>query len=50
MWQFYKLKLLSEFKYENDYLKLGNVLLMAFMFGPGIPIMMPMAFIYVILD
>ena len=50
MWQFYKLTLQSEFKHELDYLKLGNVLLMAFMFGPGIPIMMPMAFIYVFLN
>jgi len=30
--------------------KLGNVLLMAFMFGPGIPIMFPMAFLYVVFN
>lgn len=47
MWEYYKLKLQSDFLHELDYTKLGNVLLMAFMFGPGIPIMFPMAFLYV---
>lgn len=30
--------------------KLGNVLLMAFLFGPGIPIMFPLALIYVLIN
>ena len=50
MWQYYQIILQSEFQHELIFEELGMVLLMAFMFGQGIPIMMPIAFIYIFLN
>lgn len=47
MWQYFNSELGNEFLIENDLFKLGNVLLITFMFGPGIPILFPLALIYV---
>lgn len=50
MWQYYNSELGAPWLFENNLFKLGNVLLMAFMFGPGIPIMFPLAFVYALIN
>jgi len=50
MWDYYKSEVGKPFFLEMNTFKLGNVLLMAFMFGPGIPIMFPLALLFVIFN
>ena len=50
MWQYYKSELGNPWFFESNLFKLGNVLLMAFMFGAGIPIMFPLALVYVLIN
>lgn len=50
MWQYFQNEINDEFVVENNLYVLGNVLLLAFIFGPGIPIVIPMALVYVIIN
>lgn len=50
MWQYFNSELGMPWFFETNLYKLGNVLLIAFMFGPGMPIMFPLALLYVIIN
>lgn len=50
MWQYFNSELGAQWFFENNLFKLGNVLLIAFMFGPGMPIMFPLALLYVVIN
>lgn len=50
MWQYFNSQLGNVWFFENNLFKLGNVMLMAFMFAPGIPIMFPLATLYVFIN
>jgi hypothetical protein len=50
MWQYYKSELGNQWFFETNLFKLGNVLIMAFMFGAGIPIMFPLALVFVLIN
>lgn len=50
MWQYLNSERGNIWLFENNLAKLGNVMLMAFIFGPGLPIMFPLALIYVIIN
>lgn len=50
MWQYFSSELGNAWLFENNLFKLGNVMLMAFLFAPGIPIMFPFALLYVTIN
>lgn len=50
VWQYIEAQLGPYFKVETNMFNLANVLLMTFMFGAGIPILFPLALLYVIFN